>query len=248
MGNKINAARIRKVEGVITILPLTAGKHLYCFKSSASVNIFLGLERIKSYFWKQMFISWLDYKVYLGLIKRKIRNLLICLKTNAYGIIELWCTEVNCYFILDWVNAALLYVSDLASQHILFNEIVRKVGHSPSKWFEYNPRRSAVRARATPVGLGAAPTPTTSDLGEGLLPRTTRLRLVAANASEPCSVSFWKRKLDMKLEKQQWTLAKKCTKESRVQLLHWKILHNISQTGVLLHKMGIRSFKKMPVL
>ena len=32
------------------------GKHLYCFKSSASANICLGLERIKPYFWKQMFM------------------------------------------------------------------------------------------------------------------------------------------------------------------------------------------------
>ena len=33
------------------------GKHLYyCFKSNASANIFLGLERIKPYFWKQMFM------------------------------------------------------------------------------------------------------------------------------------------------------------------------------------------------
>ena len=39
------------------------GKHqYYCLKSNASADIFLGLERIKSYFWKQMFMSWLDYK------------------------------------------------------------------------------------------------------------------------------------------------------------------------------------------
>ena len=47
----------------------------------------------------------------------------------------------------------------------------------------------------------------------------------------------------MKLEKQQWTLAKKCTKESRVQLLHWKILHNTYPAGIP-HKMGIRSSNK----
>ena len=153
-------------------------------------------------------------------------------------------------FILDWVNADLSYIKDIWQHNdgIPFDEMVRKLGYSPLRLSKYNAIRSAVRARAARVGLGAAPTPTTSDLCEGLSPRAIRLQLVAANASEPCSVSFWKRKLDMKLEKQQWTLAKKCTKESRVQLLHWKILHNISQTGVLLHKMGIRSFKKMPVL
>ena len=153
-------------------------------------------------------------------------------------------------FILDWVNADLSYLKDIWHHNdiIPFDEIVREVGYSPSRLFEYNAIHSAVRTRVARGCLCAAPIPTTSDLYEGLSPRSIHLQLVAANASEPCSVSFWKRKLDMKLEKQQWTLAKKCTKESRVQLLHWKILHNISQTGVLLHKMGIRSFKKMPVL
>ena len=103
------------------------------------------------------------------------------------------------------------------------------MGYSPSRLFEYNAIRSAVSARAAQIGLGAALTPTTSDLGEG----TIRLQVVAANASEPCSVSFWRRKLDIKLEKQQWTLARKCTKESRLELLHWKILHNISNRHTL---------------
>ena len=71
------------------------------------------------------------------------------------------------------------------------------MGYSPSRLFEYNAIRSAVSARAAQIGLGAALTPTTSDLGEG----TIRLQVVAANASEPCSVSFWRRKLDIKLEK-----------------------------------------------
>ena len=103
-------------------------------------------------------------------------------------------------FILDWVNADLLYIKDIWHHNdiIPFDEIVRKVGYSPSRLFEYNAIHSAVRARAARVGLGAAPTPTTSDLCEGLSPRAIRLQLVAANASETCLVSFWRRKLDIK--------------------------------------------------
>ena len=95
----------------------------------------------------------------------------------------------------------MLHISDIWHQDIIpFDEIVRNVGYSPSRLFEHNAIRSAVRARAARGGLGAAPTPTTSDLGEGLSPRAVRLQFVAATASEPCSVSFWHRKLDMKLE------------------------------------------------
>ena len=44
----------------------------------------------------------------------------------------------------------------------------------------------------------------------------------------------------MKLEK----TIKKCTKESRLQLLHWIILHDIYPTSILLHKIGICSSNK----
>ena len=94
-----------------------------------------------------------------------------------------------------------MYINDIWHQDIIpFDEIVRNVGDSPSRPFDYNATRSAVTARAARGGLGAAPTPTTADLGEGLSPRAVRLQLVAATASEPCSVSFWHRKLHMKLE------------------------------------------------
>ena len=131
------------------------GKHLYCFKSSASANIFLGLETMKSYFWKQLL-----------LIKRKIRNILIGLKTNAYGITVMWFTDIKCYLFLTrlmQIFCVYKYISDIWHHNniIPFNKIRTKVGYSVSELFEYNVIRSAVRAHATCVGLGAVPTPTT---------------------------------------------------------------------------------------
>ena len=40
-----------------------------------------------------------------------------------------------------------------------------------------------------------------------------------------------------------WNLAKKCTKEIWLLVLHWKILHNIYPTNILLHRMEISENK-----
>ena len=55
----------------------------------------------------------------------------------------------------------------------------------------------------------------------------------------PCSVGFWQHKLQIHITECNWNLAKKCTKEIRLLVLHWKILHNIYPTNILLHRMGI---------
>ena len=49
---------------------------------------------------------------------------------------------------------------------------------------------------------------------------------------------FWAKK-QVSLNESHWTLAVSCTKETRLQTLQWKILHNIFPTALLLHKMGI---------
>jgi hypothetical protein len=195
-----------------------------------------------------MFIVWLDHQKLFRPIEEKD-------KTDCVDFFEtecLWNNQNVIYrgkllLMLDWVNAGLMYISDIWQQNdiIPFNEIVRKVGHSPSRLFEYNAIRTAVRARASRLGQGTCPT-TIPQVTEGMSPRSIRLRLAMASACEPCSVGFWHRKYDTKIDKQHWMLAKECTKEIRLQLLHWKILHNIYPTGILLSKMGIRNCNKCP--
>ena len=59
------------------------------------------------------------------------------------------------------------------------------------------------------------PPRTAHHVSEGLSLGAIRLHLAAANASEPCSASFWRRKLDMKLERQQWAQVKKKKKKHK---------------------------------
>ena len=53
-----------------------------------------------------------------------------------------------------------------------------------------------------------------------------------------CAVRFWKRKLNVSIE-DYFTLASEYTKKTRLRLLHFKVIHNIYRTNILLKKMDI---------
>ena len=60
----------------------------------------------------------------------------------------------------------------------------------------------------------------------------------------PCSSQFWKRKFDILPDKFTWARAKDVTKETRLLVLHWKILHHIYATNIILNKMQIKGDNK----
>jgi hypothetical protein len=59
-------------------------------------------------------------------------------------------------------------------------------------------------------------------------------------AVEPRANTSWQTKLNVELEGAHWTIARHTTKETRLRELHWKILHNIYPTNILLQKMKIK--------
>lgn len=61
---------------------------------------------------------------------------------------------------------------------------------------------------------------------------------------QACSVGFWKRKFDYDITPEVWSLAYKATKETRLRLLHWKIVHNIYPTNIMLSKMKVKETNK----
>ena len=54
-----------------------------------------------------------------------------------------------------------------------------------------------------------------------------------------CNENFWKRKFNFDIS-QHYIIAHNATTESRLRLLHFKIMHNIYPTNILLCKMKIR--------
>ena len=58
-----------------------------------------------------------------------------------------------------------------------------------------------------------------------------------------CSIGFWKRKYNIDIQN-YFVTAMTASKESRLRLLHFKILHNIYPTNILLSKMKIKTSDK----
>ena len=126
-----------------------------------------------------------------------------------------------------------------------FKTICEKVGHKPTRLFEYGAMRTAVEACTVRTEPCVENTKLSTDnhAQSVFRPRQFRLRLVEANKTELIAVNFWRNKCGIKAEKERWTLASKCTSETRLRLLQWKILHNIYPTSILLNKMGISNSK-----
>jgi hypothetical protein len=68
--------------------------------------------------------------------------------------------------------------------------------------------------------------------------------LADAKSVEPCAVGFWKRKLNEEIGKDTWSLSFTCTKETRLRVLQWKLLHNIYPTNIMLNKMKVVNTNK----
>jgi hypothetical protein len=120
---------------------------------------------------------------------------------------------------------------------------VKKTGYSPTLIFEYNAMSTALRA-ARPQQNTQMEVTEPANVEQIITAKQFRLILTAAKSTEPCSVKFWQHKYNITIEKKHWVLARLCTKEERLRLLQWKILHNIYPTNILLNKMKIKDSNK----
>ena len=71
-----------------------------------------------------------------------------------------------------------------------------------------------------------------------------RLHIVNEKYSQPICERFWLTRFNIKLQASNYLLAKNVTQEARLQELHWKILHTIYPTNIMLQKMGLSNTNK----
>ena len=77
--------------------------------------------------------------------------------------------------------------------------------------------------------------------------KATDFRKLLHDHTEPCATNVWSRQLNVCIDRQHWELIFNSTQETRLRVLHWKILHNIYPTNILLYKMGIANTNKCNV-
>ena len=59
-------------------------------------------------------------------------------------------------------------------------------------------------------------------------------------SSVPYVLQLWKNKLEVDINNAQWMSAINATTETKLRTLHWKIIHNIYPTNILLSKMKVK--------
>jgi exonuclease III len=210
------------------------GKH-GCFFSNVKMNKFKGIENIKSSFWKAVLVAWLENN------KVDHSNINPCLWNNSH-----FTSSGQVLFFKSWIENNIMYLTDIMNNKEImsFAEICSIIGSSPSRFLEYVVVYNAVKTflktgkeYTTINNLPRVPRFHSKNL---LKAKEFRQSLVQAKWTEPCAQNFWQRKFDIKLTEKHWLIAKYSTQETRLRLLHWKLLHNIYPTNIMLCKMKVR--------
>ena len=213
---------------------LSHGPNFECFRSNVNSKSFKGLDHIKSFFWSSVLKTWLDNN---------------CTPSNTVNQ-YLWNNKSFAYagktlYFRNWAEKGLTSLQDIIDQNeIMPYQSIRGILGNSANILEYNVVAAVInRYLATnpenvidDVALQNKPTFRNSNVQDA---KQIRNILITLNKSTPWSHSFWKRKFNYDIDEKDWQMSFMYTKESRLRVLQWKILHNIYPTNILLCKMRV---------
>lgn len=201
------------------------------------------LDKINSYFWRQVLTA--------------------TLHINANRLVEkahtepLWNNKNITFkgrpmYYPQWAKAGINHLQDMWSNGsiLTYDEIKERVGAHAGLMLQYNVVYNAVpRQWKTELNLDTQTYPIVSDINTeaGYLSKLSNKKIreifIHKQNFEICAVPFWRRKFNIDIQNYFGT-AHECTKESRLRLLHFKFIHNIYPTNIMLQKMGVTESNK----
>ena len=142
----------------------------------------------------------------------------------------------------------ILYIRDICTEDgiISFNQLKEKIQTYPGLILQYNALVNAI-PKSWLESIRSTPVPpdfvfNNNDKLKILDNCNAKLSTLIAgdNNNDICGKKFWEHKTGINISS-YYKMAKNATKESRLRLLHFKILHNIYPSNILLNKMGIKN-------
>ena len=216
------------------------------FLSSTKVSIL----NTKLKFWNDVISSWLLAKTIIT--KGKVDGSEI-LSEPLFNNCQIT-YKGNILFFKRWMQKNVRYVRDIVDNNGLksFDEVKEMVGNYPNLIFDYNACINSLPTvwkkyiQTQPVGTifqDSAPAETqTNNMSSFLKKPNGIIRGLLSNDTniEAYGRGFWLRKLNSDIN-EKFSCAANATKESKLRLLHFKLLHNIYPTNIMLKRMRIKN-------
>ena len=154
-------------------------------------------------------------------------------------------------FFKEWINAGITHVYHMVENGNLntLTQLRPKIGNYGAYIFEYNALWNAIpplwkekiSSNSVEIDNNINHVNSVNDTILKLNNNNKSIRhLLNNDTSNICGRSFWKNRTDFDII-DNYKIANESTKESRLRVLHFKILHNILPTNIQLKKMGIKN-------
>ena len=222
----------------------------YVIKSCLANPHLIFDSHIKSYFWKKAASAW--SKIHFNMSPK-----ISCIKTILSQPIFLNSNikyKNNPLIFPTWIEKNVLFLCDIIDQQSLKNknDILQNVGNYAGFIFDHNalinslPKEWIANICKMSCGELSQIIQRKWEITElqnkiiNMKNFELRKRIMDTQTITKCNENLWKRILDADVSCYYEVAIKSC-KESRLRLLHFKILHNIYPTNILLHKMKIKT-------
>ena len=204
------------------------------FDCNTKQNEFKGDNMIKNAFWKNVTKSWCAYN-----------------NTNDIDLNNIEGNEPifnNCkikfkgsvLFLPASIEKGIFYIRVISFQSkiLSFGQFINKFGSYPRGWLDYYLMFNAIKNKVINQANQDDNKHFFRSTSIEKLTRKNIYLLIRKNIRPTRIEEFWYSK-GITLEKNTWLMSFKCTQETRLRVLQWKILHKIYPTAILLNKMGV---------
>ena len=206
----------------------------YFLSCDSHPKLFVGLDKVKSNYWKSAMIAWLkidksDIFSSVGTEIPIFNNPQILYKQKPI-------------FCQIWIKKDLKYTHQMFNHNTIktFQEVQTEIGPYGSLIFDYLIVKNALLNCHLGSSLQVVHNPDQDQRHNNFLQLSNKfLRNIITRQPNLNCIEIWKRKLNIDISN-NFGIATKATKETKLRVLHFKILHNIYPSNTLLFKMGIK--------
>ena len=203
------------------------------FNSKVEYHKFKGLSEVTSYFWAKVLRAWLENYTF-----KKDLSIQDNINNN-----ELFTVQNNPLFLRNAIKKNMIYIKDILNgQDMIEYDVFRSsVGNSAECFMEYIALKLAFAKVRNLINFNKEDFDELKLNGKPIS-KTNRKQIYQSLLSEEECIckGFWRSKYDKDTHGSTWKNIFKYIKETKLQELQWKIVHNVYPTNTLLNRMGIK--------